>query len=322
MDTPTYAFFERRHPSANVVLLRGPNPVLVDTGFGSDVPALIAWLEPLGLEPARLSLIVNTHHHSDHVGGNHALQRQAGIPIAAHAIEAAWVNRRDSRACAAQWLRQRVESYRVDHVLQDGDVIDTGVAVWRVLHTPGHTAGHISLYEPSSGVLIAGDTVHGDDVAWLNPSLDGESVLEQMSETVERLASLRTSAILSGHGPAVDEPARAFEAARSRLERWRRDPEAMVWHAAKRIFAHALILEDGMTKEAIPEYVATSPWAETFAAAVGQSSTEFADALVSALLRGRGAEWRGDRFVATVPHTPLPPGWLRSAASPATWEPV
>jgi hydroxyacylglutathione hydrolase len=59
------AFFRRAFPSANSVLLHGSRPVLVDTGFGSDADAMEVWLRAREVPPERLSLIVNTHHHSD-----------------------------------------------------------------------------------------------------------------------------------------------------------------------------------------------------------------------------------------------------------------
>ena len=55
------SFFQRPYPSANVVLLHGSRPVLVDTGFGADVPELLHWLETQSVAPSALCIIVNTH---------------------------------------------------------------------------------------------------------------------------------------------------------------------------------------------------------------------------------------------------------------------
>ena len=83
------SFFRRDYPSANTALLHGPCPVLVDTGFGSDAPELVARLRACGVGPEALALIVNTHFHSDHVGGNHHVQSRWRTEIAAQADEAA-----------------------------------------------------------------------------------------------------------------------------------------------------------------------------------------------------------------------------------------
>ena len=81
------SFFRRPYPSANCVLLRGPRPVLVDTGFGADTEELLRWLNTQGVAPERL-LVVNTHSHCDHAGGNHMLQARFGLSVAADPGEA------------------------------------------------------------------------------------------------------------------------------------------------------------------------------------------------------------------------------------------
>lgn len=166
-------FFERVFPSANMVLIAGANPVLVDSGYGSDLALTEDLLRRAGAPPESLSLIVNTHYHSDHVGGNHGLQTRYGLPIATYHSEAEVVNRRDAQACSARWLDQPVEPYQVDRSLADGDEIDTGDVVLQVLHVRGHTAGHIALYEPNDGVLITGDALEPHDVGWINPCSRG-----------------------------------------------------------------------------------------------------------------------------------------------------
>lgn len=317
-----YTFFERPYPSANAILLRGTAPVLVDPGFGSDFPALAGWLLDLGVFPEHLALIVNTHYHSDHVGGNHTLQQRYGIDVAAHVHDALMVNRRDANACAAEWLRQPVESYVVNRPLREGDVIDTGMAQWEVIHTPGHTVGHISLYERTRGVLIAGDTAHASDVGWLNFAIEGVDSLTRSIESVVRLNALAPTIALSGHGPAIADPKAAFASALRRFERWRSDPEAAAWHAAKRIFAFAMMIEGGIPADRVAPYLATSPWVHSFAEApFAITPLAFADALTDEMLRSGAATWRKDRLIARAPHTPTDARWPRSATVPSMWEP-
>ena len=319
-DEVLHIVFERLYPSANAVLLLGPMPVLVDPGFGSDVSALEAWLVHHGVSPHALTLIVNTHYHSDHVGANHALQERYGLPVAAHAEEAALVNQRDASACAAEWLRQPVESYVVDRSLGDGDVIDTGATTWRVLHTPGHTRGHISLFDEHRKVLIVGDAVHADDIGWLNPALEGDDVLDRSIDTLTRLRALNSRAAVSGHGPMMLDPSTAIDAGRRRLERWRTNPEACAWHAAKRIFAYALMIEGGLHADDVDSYLSASPWVRSFAAAPFRvSQAEFCTALMTEMLRSGAAQWQAEHLVATALHTPTNPSWPRSPTLPSRW---
>ena len=165
MPADRIVFFERLYQSANMVLVRGENPILMDTGYGSDLRETEDLLEQAGTPPEALSLVVNSHYHCDHAGGNSGLQRNYGIPVAAHRWEAELVNRRDREACGMEWLDQPIEPYHVDHLLSDGDELDAGPVVLQVIVTPGHTLGHISLYAPEQETLLLGDAVHGDDVA-------------------------------------------------------------------------------------------------------------------------------------------------------------
>jgi glyoxylase-like metal-dependent hydrolase (beta-lactamase superfamily II) len=124
-STPDWlGFFRRNLPSANSILVRGTRPVLVDSGFGSDLAATETLLRDAGVPPQHLHLVVNTHYHSDHVGGNSGLQQRYGLPIAAHYHDAALMNQRDPDACRSVWLDQPVEPYVVNHPLRDGDLIE------------------------------------------------------------------------------------------------------------------------------------------------------------------------------------------------------
>ncbi len=312
------AFFQRRFPSANAILLQGEHPVLVDGGFGADVPALVDWLHQQGVPPERLSLVVNTHFDCDHAGANHALQQVYGLPVAAHRMEAEAVNARHPEACRARYLAQPVEPYRVDWALEDGDVIDTGGARWVVLHTPGHTDGHISLHAPEHGLLVTGDAVHAGDIGWIDATRP--EALDAADATARRLAELRLRQAYSGHGPATEDPAAAIAVAVRRLQGWRRAPERMAWHGAKRVFAYGLIVSGGVTEADLPAFLAHSPWFAAYAATpFGLAPADLVAPLVAEMLRSGAAHWQAGRLLATVPHTPPPPGWAQAATEPAGW---
>ena len=233
-------FFERKFPSANMILIKDQLPILIDTGFGSDVQETEDLMREVGVSPEELHLIVNTHYHSDHVGGNFHLQKNYGVPIAAHKWDANFINSRDPEACSAEWLDQPVEPYRVDTLLSDNDEIHTGSRTLKVLHTPGHTLGHIALYEPEQELLICGDLFHKNDIGWLNIFREGVSSIQRSLESLERLSTLKIQQAYSGHGPQIDNPLAAIDAARGRFEKWLESPEKVAWHACKRIFSFTL----------------------------------------------------------------------------------
>ncbi|MBP2019527.1 glyoxylase-like metal-dependent hydrolase (beta-lactamase superfamily II) [Symbiobacterium terraclitae] len=311
---------QRRFPSANMALVTGPRPILVDTGFGSDLPETERLLAQLGVPPAKLHLIANTHFHVDHAGGNHGLQQAYGVPVAASAPDAALVNGRHPNACDAAFLDHPVQHYRVDRVLRDGDELDTGEVVLRVLATPGHTASHLSFYAPAERVLVLGDVFHRDDVAWLNLCTDGPDPVEQMLATLDRLARLPVAWACSGHGPRIDDVPAALDAARRRYEKWREQPQKIGWHACKRLFGSALMLEGGMDAERVRAYLLNAPWfVESSRRIFERQPEEFADQLVAEMLRARAARWQDGRLVPLTPYTPVPAGWVRPDMRPRFW---
>jgi len=317
------SFFQRSFPNANSVLLRGSRPVLVDSGYGADAPALVDWLAGAGVPANRLSMVVNTHFHCDHVGGNHLLQNEYDVVVAAEAGEAALVNTRNPDACRAVWLRQPVEAYTVRRPLRDGDRVGTGEVAWTVVATPGHTAGHISLHSAEHGVLVLGDALHGADIGWLNPYREGRDALDRSAETLERLSMLHAHTGYSGHGPPITDLPTALERARTRLVSWRQNPERIAWHACKRIFAHHLIVSGGLTEPEITAVLLDAPWFVDHATHAFQTEpAAFVPVLVDAAVRGDAARWQGDRLVATAVHTSSPAAWTTGPTVPAEWPAV
>src|SRR3712207_1346562 len=92
MTPPSWLrFFRRTFPSANMVLVLGrgaERPILFDSGFGADLDETERLLREAGVPPERLALLVNSHYHCDHAGGNGGLQARHGLPVAAHRWEA------------------------------------------------------------------------------------------------------------------------------------------------------------------------------------------------------------------------------------------
>ena len=158
---PSWVTWQRRiFPDANLLLLRGRRPALVDSGVIGHAEETAAWVRAHAGDPA---LVVNTHWHSDHVGGN-ALLQSAGAGIAASAPDADAVARRDPGCCVAEYLDQPVAPYAVDEPLDDGQTLRLGEADWQVVRTPGHTPGHLSLWQPEERLLAAGDALSDYDV--------------------------------------------------------------------------------------------------------------------------------------------------------------
>ena len=184
--------------------------VLVDAGGKPDTGRIIKQLK--GRTVAAHAL---THAHPDHQGASKAVCERFGIPF--------WVHRDDAEVAEDPTLilkRQPPKplnrlmyklfagpGHKVDRVLEEGDEI----AGFQVLHTPGHAAGHISLWRESDRVLIAGDVLNT-----MHPFLMKRGLREPLDtftpdppenrRSIKRLAALEPSLLLVGHGPPSRDP--------------------------------------------------------------------------------------------------------------------
>ena len=194
---------QRPFPDANLLLVDGRQPALVDSGFIGHADETAAWVDS---HTTTLHRVVNTHWHADHVGGN-ALLQSRGAGIAASTADADALARRDPGCCLAEYLDQPVAPYTVDERLDDGAVLRLGDTDWEVVRTPGHTPGHLALWEPDQRLLIVGDALSDYDVGWVNTALDGPDATRTALASLRRLAALPARVVLPAHGPIPDRPA-------------------------------------------------------------------------------------------------------------------
>jgi glyoxylase-like metal-dependent hydrolase (beta-lactamase superfamily II) len=281
----------RPGPSANVVLVGGERPVLIDTGSSSPASEqrTRAFLGEHGLGAGDLAWVALTHFHVDHAGGAAAL----GVPIAAHEIEAAMVNAGDPRA-GDPWLGFPVTPYVVARFLRDGAVLE-GL---EVVHTPGQTPGHVAYWHPGERVAITGDLLQDGDVAWVpygGPWAEG--ALERTIASLERIAALEPVMTIPGHGPPVTDVPAAVAANLERYERFRADPSRAVWHAVRRaLVSHLMIRPRGAAA------LAALPWVPEAARAVALAPPELIERALAGLAE-RGVVVRdGETYDVTVPY--------------------
>ncbi|MFD9006256.1 MBL fold metallo-hydrolase [Streptomyces sp. NPDC059582] len=312
---PTWVTWRQRpFPDANLLLLHGPQPALVDSGFVGHAEQTAAWAHA---HAGHIDLVVNTHWHSDHVGGN-ALLQASGSGIAAQALEADAITRRDPGCCAAEYLDQPVAPYTVDMPLEDGQVLRLGEADWEVVHTPGHTPGHLALWQPDERLLVVGDALSDYDVGWVNLALDGPEAATTALDSLKRLAGLAPRVILPSHGPIPTDTAAAFTAALRRAQRLVDDPDGAVWYGARRVFAFALMIRDGIAVTEAEPYVHARAWLTDAAGLLGRTREALAAELIDTMLRGGAVVLRDGRLHAAAEHAALAPESL-GVPFPRAW---
>ena len=149
--------------SVNSFLVSAKVLCLVDAGVAGSTEAVLRMATDAGRDPGEISLLVLTHSHPDHIGGAPAIRRATGCIVAAHPAEAAWIEdpSLQARERPIPGFSTLVEGpVKLDRLVGDGDRIGIGNDRYlSVIHTPGHSAGSISLFLEDEGVLIAGDAV-------------------------------------------------------------------------------------------------------------------------------------------------------------------
>jgi glyoxylase-like metal-dependent hydrolase (beta-lactamase superfamily II)/8-oxo-dGTP pyrophosphatase MutT (NUDIX family) len=221
---PNYICFPLRTPTkppathTNCYLIYTSRVVMViDPGspYEDEQEALAAAVDELLAEGRKLDEIVLTHHHPDHIGGVEALKAHLKTPVkvAAHRL-------------TAEALQQNI---RVDTWLNDDDVLtlegEPPISL-RVLHTPGHTRGHICLHELRTGTLISGDNIVGLGSVLIDPP---EGNMRDYFGSLEKMRAIpNLSVIFGGHGPAIANPyAKIDEYISHRLDREQRILQAV-----------------------------------------------------------------------------------------------
>jgi len=169
--------------------------IIVDTGTGQNMDYILKSIKEAGGSVDDLSLIVNTHHHYDHIGGNQYLD----LEVAMHTNDASALEEGDQEALLTTMFGKSMEKMKVDHKLEEGDKIHD----FEVLLTPGHTLGSICLYDGET--LISGDTVFAGG-GFGRVDLGGD--MGDMRRSLERLSKLDIKYLLPGHGPAVEDGSR------------------------------------------------------------------------------------------------------------------
>ena len=237
------AVLERGWLSANQAVFRaaGSAPAtVVDTGFCAHAEQTLALIDhALGGEP--LARIVNTHLHSDHCGGNAALQRRGGVETWIPAPSMAAVERWDDEALSYRLTDQPCPRFAAGRALVPGETIALGEASWQIHAAPGHDMDAVMLFEPQTRTLIAGDALWEERLAIIFPELAGEDGFGPTRATLSLIERLQPRAVLPGHGRPFADVDRALAASRERVDAFERHPERHVQHAARALLMFHLL---------------------------------------------------------------------------------
>jgi glyoxylase-like metal-dependent hydrolase (beta-lactamase superfamily II) len=233
---------ERGWLSSNNILLLGPaDTAVVDSGYGTHSEQTVALVRSqLGQRP--LDWLVNTHLHSDHCGGNAALQSAyRGLQTLIPPGHAEQVRLWDEVALTYAPTGQYCPRFQFDALLEPGTELRLGARVWQIHAAPGHDPHSVILFEPTLRVLISADTLWENGFGVVFPELEGREAFNEVALTLDLIESLRPRTVIPGHGAVFEDVTGALHRARQRLEKFVADPARHAMYAAKVLFKFRLL---------------------------------------------------------------------------------
>lgn len=207
---------------ANSYIIRGADGLMVvDAALPNNSAKILKYIQSLGYQPGDVKQIIITHADIDHVGSLEALRAATGASVWTSQHEADAIRGgKPSRELQPRGIQKvlvglmsrlfRAKPSQVERILAGGEELPA-LGGLRVLNTPGHTPGHISLWSPSTGLLFSGDSIL-IDAQRFRPSQGMNNWNTEKSEESYRLqAALHPSAVLGGHGWTDQEVEKKFK---------------------------------------------------------------------------------------------------------------
>lgn len=239
---PGVVVLERGWLSSNSILVLGRDEAaLVDSGYWTHAGQTLELVER-AVGTRALTKLVNTHLHSDHCGGNSALQErypdlQVFIPPGLADAVRDW----DPVALTYAPTGQHCPRFRFDDVVRPGQLLDLAGVRWEVHGAPGHDPHSVVLFEPASRTLASADALWQNGFGVVFQELEGESAFDEVAGTLDTIDRLQPRLVIPGHGAVFSDVQAALGRARSRLAAYRSDPRRHAAHGAKVLLKFKLL---------------------------------------------------------------------------------
>ncbi|MDO8388213.1 MAG: MBL fold metallo-hydrolase [Polaromonas sp.] len=239
---PGVVVFERGWLSSNNILcLDADSSALVDSGYGTHAGQTVELVGSV-LQGRPLDCLFNTHLHSDHCGGNAALQStyptlQTRIPPGHAPFVSTW----DPVALSYEPTGQLCPRFQFTGLLKPGDEIRMAGRRWEIHAAPGHDPHSVILFEPQSRTLISADALWESGFGVVFPELDGADAFGEVAATLDLIEHLGPRIIIPGHGRVFAYRPEVLASARQRLSAFVSSPVRHANHAAKVLLKFKLL---------------------------------------------------------------------------------
>ena len=284
---PQIRVLERGWLSSNNILIDdGAACTLIDSGYHAHAAQTLQLLERArGGKP--LARLINTHCHSDHMGGNAAVQRAYACRTSVPAGEAPAILAWDEQAMMLSYTGQSAERFGFDDTIAPGDSLQLGGLEWEVLAAPGHDRHALMFYAPAARILISGDALWENGFGLIFQELFGEAGgFADTRATLEAISRLQIDTVIPGHGAPFGSVERSLATAFQRLDAYEREPVKLARHALKVMLSFSLMIHGRIALVELPQFFAMRPiYGDVNRRFLKLSETELSDYLVRDLER-------------------------------------
>jgi len=287
---PSIRVIERGWLNSNQVVMLAPRDnVVVDSGYCTHREETLELLASrAGLDRQPLERLVNTHCHSDHMGGNAAIASAYGCRITIPAGEAKHIDPWTPQSAWMAEFDQRADPFRFDDTIAAGASFEGGGYQWQAHAAPGHDMDALMFFEPANRILISGDALWENGMGFVWPEEGANPYVAAAREALATIESLDPAVVIPGHGEPFADAKGAIRRVREKLDAFERDPAKNARHALKVMFVFALLERQAMPVEEVAAYVGRVPfYAKLSKRFLGLAPKALADWLVADLERTR-----------------------------------
>ena len=252
--------FERGWLSSNCILFDdGHTSWLVDSGYSTHSAQTLELIAlKLGTRP--LDFLINSHLHSDHCGGNAALQAKypdlaTVIPPGQSALVEVW----DPVGLFYTPTGQICPQFKFDQTMQVGSIIQLGLQNWEIHAAGGHDPHAVILFEPTSSVLISADALWQIGFGVVFPELEGVEAFNEVAATLDLIERLNPSVVVPGHGAIFRYTPEILAIARQKLDGFVKDPVKLARHGAKVLLKFKLLEKQKLLFSEFSQWAAHTP---------------------------------------------------------------
>ena len=261
MLPPSLRVIERGWLNCNQVVMLAPGDnVLVDSGYCTHRERTLELLAgPAGLDGEPLERLINTHCHSDHMGGNAAVVSAYGARIT---IPAGEVKNVDPWTPQIAWMEefdQRADPFRFDDTIGPGESFEGGGFAWEARVAAGHDMDALMFFEPVNRILISGDALWENAMGFVWPEEGANPFIDAAREALATIERLKPAIVIPGHGAPFADAAGAIARVREKLDAFARDPAKNARHVVKVMFVFALLDRGQMAVDHVASYLARVP---------------------------------------------------------------